>query len=261
MTKPGNNLTDDIWEKVEINKQQYEDILFYGCITPFETLLIKFFRIVAPRTNEAELLKFEHIDFDRNECTLYAKWIRPKAPSKASEEEKKEHEEYIKELIKNKLKKNELIKMKYRGSYTYKDKPIYKQKQLAEFNDEVKKLLLDHKYEIGEGYVFRKTKSQKYAITGKAMLETFHRVIKRTNQRLTQENKVERIIRHPGGEREEFRLHDLGRHSLAKKLKKYPDLLIPLAKKLRHSPENLVKRYGRPTVSDYKEIYRKLESD
>lgn len=261
MTKPGNNLTEDVWEKVEINKQQYQDILFYGCITPFETLLIKFFRIVAPRTNEAELLKFEDIDFDRNECILYAKWIRPKAPSKATEEEKKEHENYVEDLISKKLKKGELIKIKYRGSYELKKKPIYKQKQLAEFNDEVKKLLLDHKYEIGEGYVFRKTKSQKFAITGKAMLETLHRVIKRTNKRLEKEGKIERTIKHPGGFSEQFRLHDIGRHSLAKKIKKHPELLLPLAKKLRHSPDTLVKRYGKPSVSDYKEIYRKLEEE
>lgn len=261
MTKPGNNLTEDIWEKVEINKQQYEDILFYGCITPFETLLIKFFRIVVPRTNEVELLKFEDIDFDRNECTLYAKWIRPKTISKATQEEKKEHEAYVEDLIKKKLKKGELIKIKYRGSHELKGKPIYKQKQLAEFNDEVKKLLLDHKYDIGEGFVFKKNKSQKYSITGKAMLETLHRVIVRTNKRLEEEGKRERIIRHPGGQNEQFRLHDLGRHSLAKKVKKHPELLLPLAKKLRHSPDTLVKRYGKPTVSDYKEIYRELENE
>ncbi|MDA3856176.1 MAG: hypothetical protein PF569_08015 [Candidatus Woesearchaeota archaeon] len=262
MTKKGNSLTEEVWEKVEINKQQYEDILFYGCIKDFDTLLVKFFRIVAPRTNEVELLKFEHIYYDVNECDLFAKWIRPKCPSKATEEEKELHQLELQTLIKLKLKKNELIEIKYRGSKTFKGKPNYKQKQIGEFNDEVKKLLLDHEYNLKAkktDYVFRTNSTKKYALTGKSMLERFHNIIKRTNERLITEGKLDRVIKHPGGTSEQFRLHDLGRHSFAKKLKNNLNMAIPMAKKLRHTPETLIKRYARPSVRDFKEIYRDLE--
>lgn len=266
MTKRGNHLTKEVWERVEITKQQYKDILTYGCKDDFDELLLEFFRSVVPRTNEVELLKFSDIDFDNNECVLYAKWIRPKGPVKPTEQQKKEYKERVEEIIQNKLKKGELVKLTYRGKHLHNNKLIYKQKQIGEFNDNVKKLLLRHQNRLGgdDGFVFRTKKTQKYSLCADALLKRFHKCIQRANLRLQAECKFNRIIKHPGGYEEQFRLHDLGRHSLAKKIKTHghiPNIVEKLALKLRNTPQVLMNRYGRATVRDYKKDYRELEGE
>lgn len=272
MPKKGNKLTKNILRKLEIKNQAYQDILMYGCVRPFETLLVSFVRSVAPRTSEIEFMKFSHIDIENKKCILLRKWNRPKRPANRTITEHKNH---IENLIQTKKKRGELIE------FTHKGKKYIKRVEIGTFNDNVKKLLNDLAYEYKEdfggdierikinlsrgiknssGYVFRKNKSSKYSLTRKSLVEMFHRLIDRTNDRLNKLGKKDRLILHII-EGERFRLHDLGRHSWGKIFQRDRSKGDLVAIKLGITIPTLESTYGASTIETYQEDLEELEKN